>query len=400
MMAKKGINQDIIQKTNRSLLLKYLRREGTCSRVHLANLTELKQATVTNIMKDFIDWEIVKEVGFLNGNKGRRSIGIAVNKDMFRVIGVRIARKYFKVALYDLTGELITEKRIELENETNRNASDIIEMVADSIKTIIIDNNNEKILAIGVALPGPFIAKKNRIGLITGTEGWNNVDVRQLLLERCGIPVFLEHDANAGAYAHMWGLKDAYKDEVLIYVAAGQGIGAGIIIEGEIFRGALGTSGEIGHMSIDRFGEKCACGNQGCLEKYASSTELVKKVNEELNLEVAVNFKQVKEWIENGDELCVNLYKESCRNLGRGIINLINILNPDIIIIGDEMTRPNPKIMQEEVSETVSKGILKELWKEIDLKVSQYNGDSILDGAAIMAINEVFNNPSIFLEKI
>ena len=117
MVQNRGINQDVTQEMNRSLLLKNLRREGMCSRAYLASLTGLKQATVTNIMKDFLNWGIVTEVGFLNGSKGRRSIGVSINPDRYRVIGVRLARKHYSVGLFDLTGTQITKKRVDFKPE-------------------------------------------------------------------------------------------------------------------------------------------------------------------------------------------------------------------------------------------------------------------------------------------
>jgi predicted NBD/HSP70 family sugar kinase len=397
MNQNRGINQDVTQEMNRSLLLKSLRREGVCSRAHLASLTGLKQATVTNIMKDFLNWGIVKEVGFLNGSKGRRSIGVSINPDGYRVIGVRLARKHYSVGLFDLTGKQIVKERVDFDPEKQPGAEEILNQIVGRMRLLIQQYGKDSVLAAGLAVPGPFIAKKSRIVLITGADIWKDIELKAFFEREMDIPVFLEHNANAGAYAHMWDLKEAYHDDILVYIAAGQGIGAGIVMNGRIYEGALGTSGEIGHMTIDRNGKPCACGNRGCLERYASSLELLKTVYGERAGMEGCNFEDLEKQIKSGDTAYTEHYRRACESLGVGIINIINVINPDRIIIGDDMARPNPELMEKTVRETVQKGILPDVFDELTLSISAYQGDPILTGAAIVAIDRVFDSPGQFI---
>lgn len=397
MNQNRGINQDVTQEMNRSLLLKSLRREGVCSRAHLASLTGLKQATVTNIMKDFLNWGIVKEVGFLNGSKGRRSIGVSINPDGYRVIGVRLARKHYSVGLFDLTGKQIVKERVDFEPEKQPGAEEILNQIVGRMRLLIQQYGKDSVLAAGLAVPGPFIAKKSRIALITGADIWKDIELKAFFEREMDIPVFLEHNANAGAYAHMWDLKEAYHDDILVYIAAGQGIGAGIVMNGRIYEGALGTSGEIGHMTIDRNGKPCACGNRGCLERYASSLELVKTVYGQRAGMEGCNFEDLEQQIRSGDTAYTEHYRRACESLGVGIINIVNVINPDRIIIGDDMARPNPELMEKTVRETVQKGILPDVFDELTLSISAYQGDPILTGAAIVAIDRVFDSPGQFI---
>lgn len=399
MNQNRGINQDVTQEMNRSLLLKSLRREGVCSRAHLASLTGLKQATVTNIMKDFLNWGIVKEVGFLNGSKGRRSIGVSINPDGYRVIGVRLARKHYSVGLFDLTGKQIVKERVDFEPEKQPGAEEILNQIVGRMRLLIQQYGKDSVLAAGLAVPGPFIAKKSRIALITGADIWKDIELKAFFEREMEIPVFLEHNANAGAYAHMWDLKEAYHDDILVYIAAGQGIGAGIVMNGRIYEGALGTSGEIGHMTIDRNGKPCACGNRGCLERYASSLELVKTVYGQRAGMEGCNFEDLEQQIRSGDTAYTEHYRRACESLGVGIINIVNVINPDRIIIGDDMARPNPELMEKTVRETVQKGILPDVFDELTLSISTYQGDPILTGAAIVAIDRVFDSPGQFIQN-
>lgn len=392
---EKGINQEKIQGMNRTLILSLLRKEGLCSRVHLANLTGLKQATVTNIMKDFIEWGLVKEVGFLNGSKGRRSIGIALNTDRYRVIGVRLARNYYSVSLFDLTGD--EKMTVRMDTHIKDKPESILKSMIKTIESIIKKKEHEQVLSIGVALPGPFIKNKNRIGLITGVENWKNILIEKELVDYFKLPVFLEHDANAGAYAHLWHLEEYYTNETFIYIAAGQGIGAGIVINGEIYKGAIGTAGEIGHMTINYEGPKCACGNTGCLEQYSSSIVFTHKVNEKLKSETPLSFSEVVKMVHEGNEIGINEYRLACKYLGIGIINVINSFNPDILIIGDEMVKVDRELMYKTINETVKAGLIPEVWEALTIRLSDFEKDSILHGAGIIAINEVFLNPPKFI---
>ena len=148
----RGFNQENIQDMNRTLLLNLLRKEGICARAHLANLSQLKQATVTNIVSDFIDWGLVKEVGFLVGNKGRRSIGISINNDDFGVLAIRLARKNYTVGIFNLSGRLLDKKRVEL--DVNQPPRVTFEAIIHEAGELIRSSESRKIIAIGMAIPG------------------------------------------------------------------------------------------------------------------------------------------------------------------------------------------------------------------------------------------------------
>ena len=280
MRGNRGYNQESIQDMNRTLLINLLRKEGICARAHLSNLSMLKQATVTNIMNDFIHWGLVKEVGFLVGNKGRRSIGISINNDDFGVLGIRLGRKNYTVGLFDLSGNLVEYKRNEV--EAGQKPREIFDNIKGEARELIGSAKGRKIIAVGMAIPGPYSERRGRIELMTGVSGWNEISIKEELTEDFKLPVFVEQDANAGALAQYWHKEEDYKNSVLVYVADGQGVGAGIISNGELLKGSIGVAGEIGHTTIDLGGSKCACGNYGCLENYCSSIAFTRKVNEEL----------------------------------------------------------------------------------------------------------------------
>lgn len=396
MRGSRGYNQESIQDMNRTLLINLLRKEGICARAHLSNLSMLKQATVTNIMNDFIRWGLVKEVGFLVGSKGRRSIGISINNDDFGVLGIRLGRKNYTVGLFDLSGNLVEYKRNEV--DLGQRPRKVFGNIKQEARNLIDSAKGRKIIAIGMAIPGPYSERRGRIELMTHVRGWNEISIKEELTEDFKLPVFVEQDANAGALAQYWHKEEDYKNSVLVYVADGQGVGAGIISNGELLKGSIGVAGEIGHTTIDLGGPKCACGNYGCLENYCSSIAFTKKVNEELKPEKEYSFQEIVGMVREGNKTAVKVFLQSCDHLSVGIVNIVNSFNPAFIVIGDEMAHIVPDIMLQQIKKNVKERVLPEIYDNMDISMSVVSNDSMVHGAAIVAIMDVFGNPARYFE--
>ena len=277
---KQGINLEDVQDLNRALVIRLLRKLRLCSRADLAKQSGLKQSTITNIINDFIGWNLVTERGIIDGEKGRRSIGISLNADLFKVIAVRLARKYFSVGIFDLwgSGEIVLQESLEVFEGSTK----AVRRIVDAVTALIASSVEDRILGIGVAIPGPFFRTEGKIALMTEFPGWERIALEDELRSAFQIPVYLEHDANAAALAEWWLGAHSRETGTMVYVAAGQGIGAGIVIDGRLFRGTLGIAGEMGHMSIEFDGPKCECGNNGCLEHYCSTIALEREVKKAL----------------------------------------------------------------------------------------------------------------------
>ena len=166
----KGVNQDSIQSMNRTLIIKLLREQGVCSRANLAKLSGLKKATVTYIVNDFISWGCVREVGLMQGDKGRRSIGITLAEDSYYVIGIRLARRNFKIGLFSINGRLIHMKQQQI--ESGQSPDRTMEYIINNIHAVVDQVEPDKILAIGMAIPGLFIKQEGTIAVLTETAGW------------------------------------------------------------------------------------------------------------------------------------------------------------------------------------------------------------------------------------
>ena len=346
---KNGINQDGVQKINRVLIIRLLREAGSCSRADLARMSGLRPATITNIVNELKHIRLIREEGAINAGRGRNGVAISLDTSYYRVVGVRVSRKYFLAGLFDIAGNELESSRHEFaEGEMPKERFGRIQ---EQIESIIEQVKEEKVVAIGIAIPGPFF--RNRDSREEGFEfqDWPEIPIERLLKERFGVYVFVEHDANAGALGSYWQM-NVGQEKMLVYFSAGQGIGAGFVNGGKLILGALGVAGEIGHMTVETNGILCKCGNYGCLEMYCSSTVLVNRVNKKLTkgnysiLKEGSDLDKIGKAARAGDKLTVAEYERECSYLGVGVVNIMNILNPDIVVIGDELARILPENMK------------------------------------------------------
>ncbi len=394
---KRGFNLEDVQELNRALVIRLLRKLRVCSRAELAHLSGLKQATISNIIADLITWNLVTETGIIEGKKGRRSIGISLNTDLYKVIGVRLARKYYSIGLFDIFGssEIAFSEPIGVFEEPENTLS----RIREAVTKIINSASSNSIIGIGVAIPGPFFRTEGRIALMTEFPGWEDISLEDELRSSFQIPVFLEHDAKAGVLAEWWIGSHSRETGTMIYVAAGQGIGAGIIIDGKMLRGTLGTAGEIGHMSIDYDGPKCECGNRGCLEHYCSAIAIMREVKENLvnhpesPLHADHSYKSVVKAIEAGDPLACEVVIKAASYLGIGLVSVINAFNPDVIIIGDDLANIG-RLLLTTVQNTVKKHILPSIYKNVSIELSSLAGDPSLMGISTLVVEKVLHGNS------
>lgn len=395
--SKQSINYNDMQEMNRYLIIKLLMQLGICSRVELSRLSGLKQATITNIINDFIKIGLVSEIGSKNGSKGRRSIAISLNSDNYKFIGVRLTRKYISVGLFDITGKshLIREYKFDVTDGVDNT----LKIIETSVNNILNEYSNENIIAIGISLPGPFI---RTTGIITVNEfpGWEQVLVEDYFNNIFHIPVFLEHDAKAGVMACWYMNKYNNVNKTLAYVIAGHGIGVGVIVDGKLLRGSTGTFGEIGHTSIDFNGPLCACGSRGCLENYCSTIALSRRIKNALelgvksSLSIDFTFSDIVEAYKNKDDLTVKEVNKNIEYFSVGVVNLVNMVNPDVIIIGDEMVNFGDDFLNI-LKSNVSKKIIPDLYKKLDIRLGNFAEDEVLIGASIVAVESILKTGNL-----
>lgn len=394
-MGIRGANQETGQSYNRALVLKALQHAGQCSRVELANKTGLKQATISHIVSDFIAWGLVEETGTFSGNKGRRTIGLRLSKQKYRVIGFRLTRQHYTVGVFSLDcAETAPRVVVNIEDASPVH---ILREVSDTINRIIRETPDCAFLAVGVSVPGPYYKDSGEIALISDFAGWRNIPINAILQQRIAIPVVVEHDAKAGALAESILADGRDMFSSIVYVAAGQGIGAGIIHDGRIYDGALGIAGEIGHTCVDLRGVPCECGRRGCLTQYATTMALTRNLQRRLN-DPRLAFADVVRLLRLGRPEALAALEETMEYLGAGIINLVYSYNPSCIVIGDELSVIGQPILDALNRQLRALNVTR-LVQHVRLELAKLGNDSAYIGAAIVSAQYVFENIAALFDR-
>lgn len=386
--SKRGLNQESIQSSNRALLLELIRKERVCSRAHLSKQSKLQQTTVTYITNDFLKLNLIRETGLIVGNKGRRSIGIEIEKNTYGVLGIRLARTGYSVGIFNLAGECV--KQNDYHHRAEDTPNEIVKTIIDNATQMLRAEKKRKILAAGVAVPGPFNMQSETIVLMTEVAGWNTLHLREAFEQGLGLPVYFQHDACAGVWAQLWHNKRIGHENILVYISVGEGVGSGILINGETLENGYSFAGEIGHMSIHYNGVQCECGNKGCLEKYTSAIALTKTINQSLGTHDS--FPVIAQKIRDRDKVCLEHYMACCDYLAVGLVNVINCFNPNAIVLGDEIVKIAPELLLERVKSKIHERSMPEIYNNVQIFVNEPDLDAELYGAAIIAIREIYRN--------
>ena len=398
-----GVNSNSLKERNQNILLTLIKRDEGCSRAELSKKSGLKPATVTKIITRLIDSCIVEETGIVSGEKGRRSIGLKLNKNDYAVIGVRITRTYFQVGMFNLIGEILQQEKVRL--DALEGAKTAVDKVLRKVFDFMKRESVRQKLIIGVSVPGPYFPKEGKIHLMTDFPGWEEISLTEVFEEAFSIPVIIDHDANAGALAEWWENSAEIENGTSLYLAVGEGIGSGVVIDGNIFYGTLGTAGEIGHSSIDFDGLRCECGNRGCLTQYASVTKLMKYIKDERDdfsetvIPEDFTFDDVVSAINADDALAVAVMKKIARHLAYGIINAICAYGPAEIIIGDQMAVIGEPLILE-IKKVIQRRTLQEFAELTTIRTTEFKDDSAFIGAGSLALNHLFKNLEILNENV
>ncbi|WP_372385506.1 ROK family transcriptional regulator [Vibrio sp. BS-M-Sm-2] len=371
-----GVSLDDVQNHNKRVILNALHNSGSCSRKEISQLVGLDQATVTRVIKPLIEQGLIVETGVRKAARGRSSIYLGFNTQHLRIVSVRIQRTNFSIDIYDLNGVSLTS--IVKPINTDNSPEELIEYLTKQVSDVLNEQEGD-ILGISLAMPGPFLEQDNKIILMTDAKNWQDVDFISHMREQFpDYPIYAGHDAKLAALAVWRQLQSTYEVSVLLYVSLGQGVGSGLVIEGQVYHGSLGTAGEIGHTSINFQGPQCKCGNLGCLELYSSTTALVERYKEEASL-ASADFEMVINAFHDRESAAINAVDYLAKCLAHGLVNNINQLNPDLVVIGDELTQLGADFLNR-VKEYTFRLLLPDLASNIELVLDESDEDLVHKG--------------------
>ncbi|MFA5014171.1 MAG: ROK family protein [Actinomycetota bacterium] len=391
-------NKKLIKDINRSIVLNQIRSKGSISRTDISKNTKLALSTITNIIDSLIREKLVFETGTESSTGGRRPISLQFNYGYAHVFGVKVEKDNIIIALTDLKADI--KDKLILSYEKDKTGKSIINVIKKGINQLLIKNKKNKkiIMGIGIAISG---LTNNNKGILVHSSflGLKSINFRNELNKEFKVPIYIDNDVNAYTLAEF--TMGYGKDESnFICISVGEGIGAGIVINNKVYYGQIGGAGEFGHTIISKDGYPCHCGQCGCLEMYASDKyfqlrgrEISKDFkNSSLN-NSKFSFDEVYEAAKDkNDPLALQLFKEKGINLGIGIVNLINILNPSRIIFMGENLKAKEFFLKYTIK-TANNNFFDKADFKTKFFVSKLGDNAWEIGAALLAINRLFEVP-------
>ncbi len=321
-------SQAALRSSNRLRVLQLLTEHGEITQAGLARGTGLAAATVSNIVRELLAGGLVHV-----SEVGRRKV-VRLTRATGLLLGVDYGHRHLTMVIADRAHEILAERWVEL--QPNLPAVDGMHL-AEKLFRELLDELGEQQAAIvgaGMGLPAPVDLRTGKVGAPSIMPGWVGVDAVRLASERLGLPVVVDNDANLGAVAELyWGAARGLSD--IAYVKLSEGVGAGLVLGGQVVRGRDGTAGEIGHITTDEFGQVCRCGNRGCVETVVAARRVIELLEPMLGQELTIA--DVVRTAREGNNSCVRVLADTGRQAGIAVANLCNVFNPELILIGGEL---------------------------------------------------------------
>lgn len=390
---------------HRAVFLNLIRKRGPISRTDIYKTTKIRITTVTDVVKELIDSGMVIEVGIAASTGGRKPVLLSINPAAGYIIGVDVRATVIRGVLTDLTSQIIAQHQYDITAQTT--GESILEQTKEGIRELIRSvPNRQKLLGIGLSVAAMIDSDKGEVVFAANIPGWRNLMLTKIIEQEYQVPVLLESTARAAALGERaFGCGQGIDD--LIFYHIGMGIGAGIISHGVLYRGAKEYAGEIGHTVIDEFGPACRCGNFGCLEALASAkairdhavAALEKGIESILTTLVDKDYSKITaETVylaaTKGDKLCRRILQEAGAHLGIGAANLVNILNPALLIVGGGLAKAGDFIL-EPLIRTLQERSLAVSLKSVKITTSMLGDNAAPMGATTLVLKRVFAIPEL-----
>jgi predicted NBD/HSP70 family sugar kinase len=317
-----------LRTANQRRVLDVLLANSTATQAEIARVTGLAAGTVSSIVRELAAAEIVTTVP----GSGRRGTTVRLGRGAGLAVGVDFGHRHLAVMLGDMSGEVLGETRERIDASLTHEVG--LQLASDLIDALLEDNGCERsaLRTIGMGLPAPITDDVVLSSAIL--PAWEGVNVTQAATAALGTMVHVENDANLGALAEQRrGLGRGH--DSLVFVKVSSGVGAGLILGGEIFRGSNGTAGEIGHLTLDDQGPLCRCGSRGCLEAYAATGTALEMMHEQLP---GAGIDDIIAAAKNGNVAALRVFEDAGLHLGWGLAAVTNLVNPGIILVGGDMS--------------------------------------------------------------
>ncbi len=386
-MAQPG-HIDHIKQINAGRVYKLIDQFGPISRIDLSKLSELAPASITKITRELIDAHLIHETVVQEAtSRGRPAVGLQTNNEGWQFLSMRLGRGYLTMALHDLGGDILVDTKIDIvERDQDALFTRLLQEVDDFFQTN--STQLERVTAIALTLPGLVISETGTV-LQMPHYDVNNMALGPALYEATGLPVFVANDTRAWALSEkLFG--NSQKNENSVLISIHHGVGAGIILDGRVLQGRHGNIGELGHIQVVKDGERCYCGNHGCLETVASSAAIRKKVVKRIEEGAAtmlagddISIESICDAATAGDPLAVEVIEELGTYLGNAVSIVVNLFNPEKVLIGGVINQAKD-VLYPKIRECISTQCLPIYHQDLELVESRFYKQATMPGAALV----------------
>jgi len=377
-----------LRERNRLRVVDALRQRGAISRSDIARQTGLSRSTVSSLVADLqADGLVVErpEPGLAHGSQGGRPpILLSFDASAGAAVGIDFGHSHLRVAVSDLASTILAERSrpLDTDHDAQQGLDAAAELVADTLADAGVARS--AVLGAGMGLPGPIGSGEGVVGTSAILPGWIGMTAEAEMRRRLDIPVMVDNDANLGALAEAaFGAGRDAGD--LVYLKVSSGIGAGLILNGRLYRGSGGLAGELGHVLVNPDGIVCRCGNRGCLETVAATGALIdllrRSHGEDLTVQAMLDLAHA------GDAGCRRVIHDAGRALGQVVATLFNVLNPELVVVGGELARAG-ELLLAGVRESVARAALPETSRGADVVVGTLGDRAQVLGALALVVSE------------
>jgi len=396
---------------NEILVLNQVRERQPISRIDIAEHTGLEGSTVSKIVTRLLENEFVYEdgVGSASPQGGRKKRFLHLNPEKAYAIGVDLSPRRHTVAVSDFSGRIL--RRISVENTSDPQQT--LEAIAKAIKKLLQADlppnfHKDRVNGIGVSLVGLVDMKEGRM-LAADSLGWgDDVPVGSILRNALNLdlPIYFDNGSRLAALAEIWlGAHTPRQPQGLVFLEVSDGIGAGIMIQGQLYHGSMNGAGEFGHISLDQSGPACSCGARGCLEVLASDQATISRYRElcraegrPAEVEGEVTIEELIARSAAGDPRAIEALRQTANYLGRGLIPIIYSINPGVIVLGGAITKAW-EIIYPEIRRVLAAQVSRFFSSHVTVTPSALPSEVVdnpsLAGAIALVLARAFSAPSL-----
>ncbi|MBB5119136.1 glucokinase-like ROK family protein [Streptomyces eurocidicus] len=376
-------SQSSLHRANLERVVRAVRMAGSLTQAEIARTTGLSAATVSNIVRELKDGGTVEVTPTSAG--GRRARSVSLSGDAGVVVGVDFGHTHLRVAIGNLAHRVLAEDAEPL--DVDASAAQGLDRAERLVRRLIEEAGIDpaKIVGVGLGVPGPIDVESGTLGSTSILPGWAGTNPRDDLAARLGVPVHVDNDANLGALGELvWGAGRGAAD--LAYIKVASGVGAGLVINGQIYRGPGGTAGEIGHITLDESGPVCRCGNRGCLETFTAARYVLPLLHSAHGTDLTVA--RMVQLAQDGDPGCRRVIGDVGRHIGSGVANLCNLLNPRRIVLGGDLAESGELVLGP-IRESVSRYAIPSAARQLEVVPGALGGRAEVLGALALVLSEM-----------